>query len=67
MLRLLRLRERLRASSSLANAMSELAELSDRLRADVDAVAERALAAPFPDASEAWAGMWSDGTSAWRN
>jgi acetoin:2,6-dichlorophenolindophenol oxidoreductase subunit alpha len=45
----------------------ELDALSDRLRAEVDGVAERALAAPFPEAAEAWAGMWSDGTSTWRN
>ncbi len=45
----------------------ELAALSDRLRREVDALAARALAAPFPAAARAWDGMWSDGSSTWRN
>lgn len=45
----------------------ELDAISTRLRAEVDELAARALAAPVPDAAEAWAGMWSDGSSTWRS
>jgi TPP-dependent pyruvate/acetoin dehydrogenase alpha subunit len=61
---LVRLAAELTASGVPAD---ELDELSDRLRAEVDEVAARALAAPFPDAAQAWTGMWSDGGSTWRS
>ena len=34
---------------------------------DMDAMAVRVLAAPAPDPAAAWTGMWSDGSSTWRN
>ncbi|MCX6463171.1 MAG: thiamine pyrophosphate-dependent dehydrogenase E1 component subunit alpha [Pseudonocardiales bacterium] len=48
-------------------AQEELDALSDRLRAEVDAAADRALAAPEPDPASAWTGMWSDGGVRWRS
>ena len=46
---------------------ADLDARSARLRAEVDALAARALAAPFPDAAQAWQDMWNDGGSRWRS
>ncbi len=37
------------------------------VRADVDALTERVLALPRPDAAAAWTDVWSDGGSQWRS
>ncbi len=45
----------------------ELEAISAAIKADIDELAARALAAPAPDAAIAWTDMWSDGSSRWRN
>jgi acetoin:2,6-dichlorophenolindophenol oxidoreductase subunit alpha len=45
---------------------AELDAIEDGVRRLVDEAAERAQAAPVPEASEAWTDVWADGTSAWR-
>lgn len=59
-----------RARSVLLAAGVSEAELDDidaRARADLNAAAERVLAAPAPDAATAWTDVWSDGGWQWRN
>jgi TPP-dependent pyruvate/acetoin dehydrogenase alpha subunit len=41
-------------------------EIDDRVRADVNALADRVLARGRPDAAGAWTDLWSDGGSQWR-
>ncbi|NMO92098.1 thiamine pyrophosphate-dependent dehydrogenase E1 component subunit alpha [Actinomycetospora sp. TBRC 11914] len=38
-----------------------------RVKGEMDALAAHVLAEPAPDAAAAWTGMWSDGSSTWRN
>ncbi|MHC1559567.1 thiamine pyrophosphate-dependent dehydrogenase E1 component subunit alpha [Actinomycetospora sp. C-140] len=38
-----------------------------RVKGEMDDLAVRVLEAPTPDAAAAWTGMWSDGSSTWRN
>jgi acetoin:2,6-dichlorophenolindophenol oxidoreductase subunit alpha len=45
---------------------AELDAVEDSVRRLVDGAAERALAAPVPDAAQAWTDVWADGTSGWR-
>jgi acetoin:2,6-dichlorophenolindophenol oxidoreductase subunit alpha len=45
----------------------ETEQLVARVKADMDEMAVRVLAAPTPDPAAAWTGMWSDGSSTWRN
>jgi pyruvate dehydrogenase E1 component alpha subunit len=45
---------------------AELDAVEDSVRRLVDEAAERALAAPVPDAAQAWTDVWADGTSGWR-
>ena len=60
----------LRQAAALAGAGVPAAEV-DAARAtaaaQVQALAQDALAAPAHDPASAWTDMWSDGTSAWRN
>lgn len=46
---------------------SALDAIAERARADLNALAERVLAAPTPDPASAWRDLWSDGGSTWRN
>lgn len=45
----------------------ELTAMATEIRAEIDAMAVRAFAAPAPEPATAWTDMWSDGTSQWRN
>lgn len=45
----------------------ELTAMAIEIRAEIDAMAVRAFAAPAPEPATAWTDMWSDGTSQWRN
>jgi pyruvate dehydrogenase E1 component alpha subunit len=53
------------AASGVAEV--DIAGVSARVGAEVDALAVRVLAAPAPNPATAWTDMWSDGTSTWRN
>jgi Pyruvate/2-oxoglutarate dehydrogenase complex, dehydrogenase (E1) component, eukaryotic type, alpha subunit len=46
---------------------AELEAITAEIRAEIDAMAVAAFAAPAPEPATAWTDMWSDGTSQWRN
>jgi hypothetical protein len=48
-------------------AHSRLDEIDDEVRSEINALAEKVLAAPNADPADAWTDVWSDGGWQWRN
>jgi TPP-dependent pyruvate/acetoin dehydrogenase alpha subunit len=48
-------------------AHSRLDEIDDGVRSEINALAEKVLAAPNADPADAWTDVWSDGGWQWRN
>lgn len=48
-------------------SVEETEALVARVKGELDALAITVLAAPTADPAAAWTGMWSDGSSTWRN